>query len=563
MKADWNEMVSQPKYKVKVKKDIAIPMRDGIKIAADIYYPDTDGKFPALLSISPYGKEIQKLPLPDYQNDVRLENGVLESGNTEYFVSRGYVHIIADSRGTGFSQGAYRFYAKEEHEDGYDLIEWIARQPWCNGNVGMLGMSYFAIIQWSIAAQNPPHLKAIFPVDGYTDFYRHRIYHEGILNAGFCLYLWRDILAHTLKPVDLSPTELKKIVEDLKNNEDIRSCPSVYKVLLFPEKNPHLFDGLVHPYDGPYYWERSGYTKFNKISIPVYALSRWSAWLTHLRGVFCAYREINAPKKLMVIVSESGGGFDRPWHENHDVILRWYDHWLKGNDTGIMDEPPIKIFVQGINKWRHENEWPLARTQWSKFYLRENELLTETPPNTGERPDNFTNKPWLKEGEEVPCITYTTAPLTHDVEITGPMALYLCASLTTDDTDWMVLIRDVDATGKVKNVSMGWLKASHKEIDKSKSQPFKPFHPHTRSIPIKPGEINEYAVEICETSMVFKAGHRLQLVIKAQDVPWEGKEYFRALVWHLPRVVETGHTIYHNAEYPSYLLVPIIPSSSD
>jgi predicted acyl esterase len=140
------------------------------------------------------------------------------------------------------------------------------------------------------------------------------------------------------------------------------------------------------------------------------------------------------------------------------------------------------------------------------------------------------------------------------------MALYLCASLTTDDTDWMVLIRDVDATGKVKNVSMGWLKASHREIDKSKSQPFKPFHPHTRSIPIKPGEINEYAIEICETSMVFKAGHRLQLVIKAQDVPWEGKEYFRALVWHLPRVVETGHTIYHNAEYPSYLLVPIIPS---
>jgi len=559
MSADWHELVSQPKYKVKVKKNVTIPMRDGIHLAADIYYPDADGKFPALLGISPYGKEVQKLPIRDFPTDTKLQNGGIESGNTEYFVSRGYVHIIADCRGTGHSEGVYGVFTKKEFEDGYDLIEWIAHQPWCNGNVGMLGMSYFAMIQYGVAAQNPPHLKAIFPHDGAADMYRHWAYHGGILTLGFFQHWWSSVLANAVEPSDISTAELSKIVEDLKNNQDIRGFPYAYVALTLREKNPHLFDVLMHPYDGPFYWERSGYTKFSKINIPSYLLSRWTAWAIHLPGAFGAYREINAPKKLMITIPESGVGFNRPWHENHDIILRWYDHWLKGIDTDIMDEPPIRILVQGINQWRYENEWPLARTKWTKFYLRGNGLLTEAAPGTGEKPDSFTNMPWLKPREEVPPIKYTTTSLTEDVEVTGPSALYLYASLDTEDTDWMVEIRDVDTSGTEKLVSMGWLKASHREIDDSKSLPYQPFHPHTGSIPIKPGEIYEYAIEIRETSMVFKAGHKIQLVIKGQDAPWEGKEYFRDVFWHLPRRKETQHTIYHTPEYPSYLLLPIIP----
>ena len=559
MKVDWHELVSQPKYKVKVKRDVTIPMRDGIHLAADIYYPDAAGKFPALLGISPYGKDVQKLPVRDFPTDTKLQNGGIESGNTEYFVSRGYVHILADCRGTGNSEGVYGVFAEKEFQDGYDLIEWIAQQPWCNGNVGMLGMSYFAMIQYGVAGQNPPHLKAIFPHDAAADMYRHWAYHGGILTLGFCQHWWPSVLANAVKPSDIPSAELKRIVEELKNNEDIRGFPYAYVALTFPEKNPHLFDALVHPYDGLFYWERSGYTKFGKINIPSYLLSRWTAWGIHLPGAFGAYREINAPKKLMITIPESGVGFNRPWHENHDIVLRWYDHWLKGIDTGIMDEPPIRILVQGINQWRYENEWPLSRTKWTKFYLRENGLLTEATPGGGEKPDNFSNMPWLKPREEVPSIKYTTASLTKDVEVTGPSALYLYASLNTEDTDWMVEIRDVDASGAEKLVSMGWLKASHREIDESKSQPFQPFHPHTRSVPVKPGEIYEYAIEIRETSIVFKAGHRIQLVIKGQDAPWEGKEYFRDVFWHLPRRKETRHTLYHIPEYPSYLLLPIIP----
>lgn len=560
MKNDWHKMVSQTKYKVKEAKDIAIPTRDGTKIAADIYHPDSNEKFPALLGISPYGKEIQKLPVPEFPTDTKLMSSGIECGITEYFVSRGYVHILADSRGTGHSEGSYGVFTTKEFEDGYDIIEWAAQQPWCNGNVGFLGMSYFAMIQYGIAAQNPPHLKAIFPHDAAADMYRDWAYHGGILTLGFFQHWWQSVLAHTVDGPDIAEAELKKLVDDMRsNNQDIRAFPYAYVALAYREKNPHLFDALVHPLDGPFYWERSGYTKFDKIKVPSYLLSRWTAWSIHLAGAFNAYRGINAPKKLMITIPESGVGFNRPWHENHDIVLRWYDHWLKGIDTGIMDEPPIRILVQGTNQWRYENEWPLARTKWTKFYLRDNGMLAETPPANGEKPDSFTNKFGLRPGQPVPCIKYMTPVLTHDMEITGPSALYLNAALTHDDADWMVEIRDIDQNGEEYLVTMGWLKASHRELDVSRSQPYQPFHSHTKSIPVKPGEIYEYSIEIRETSKVFKAGHKIGLVIKGQDAPWEGKEYFRDVFWHLPRTQETVHTIRHTPEYPSYLLLPVVP----
>jgi predicted acyl esterase len=561
MGADWHDLVSQPKYNMKVKKDVAVPVRGGIHLAADIYYPDAQGKFPALIGFSPYGKEIQKLPIGDYPTDSKFGNGGIESGQTEYFVSRGYVHILADCIGTGHSEGAFRVFTKKEFETAHDLIEWAAQQPWCNGNVGLLGMSYFAQIQYGIAAERPPHLKAIFPHDAAADIYRHWAYHGGILDLGFCHHWWPQVLVQKLETLDIQGAELERMVDMAKNNPDIRSWPYAYVALCYPEKNQHLFDLIVHPYDGPFYWERSGYTKLDRINIPSYLLSRWTAWSIHLPGAFVAYQGIRAPKKLMITIPESGVGFNRPWHENHDLVLRWYDHWLRGIDTGIMDEPPIKILVQGTNQWRYENEWPLARTKWTKFYLRGNLMLDETAPGGDEGPESFSNKPGLKPGQPVPCLKFATAPLTQDVEITGPSALYLHASLNTDDTDWMVEIRDLDASGAEKLVTMGWLKASHRELEESKSKPYQPFHPHTRSIPIEPGKVYEYPIELRETSMVFKAGHRIELVIKGQDAPWEGKEYFRDVFWHLPRAKETLHTVYHSPEFSSYLLLPIIPKS--
>jgi len=561
MSADWHDRLSQPKYTMKVKKDLAVPVRGGIKLAADVYYPDAPGKFPALIGFSPYGKEMQKLPIGDYPTDTKFGNGGIESGQSEYFVSRGYVHILADCIGTAHSEGSYRVFTKAEFETAADLIEWTARQPWCDGNIGLLGMSYFAMIQYGIAAQRPPHLKAIFPHDAAADIYRHWGYHGGILDLGFCHHWWPQVLIQKLERMDLEGEELQQTIELAKHNPDIQSWPYAYCALCYPEKNQHLFDLLVHPYDGPFYWERSGYTKLDRINVPAYLLSRWTAWSIHLPGAFEAYAGINAPKKLMIMIPESGIGFNRPWHENHDLVLRWYDHWLKGINTGIMDELPITILVQGTNQYRYESEWPLARTQWTKFYLHDGLVLNQSGPETTEHSVAFSNKPRLKPGQPVPCLKFTTAPLTQDMEVTGPSALYLYASLSTDDADWMIELRDVDPTGEERLVSMGWLKASHRELDETKSKPYQPYHPHSRSIPITPGRVYEYAIEIRETSMVFKQGHKLELVIKGQDAPWEGKEYFRDVFWHLPRTTETIHTIYHSLEYASYLLLPIIPTT--
>jgi putative CocE/NonD family hydrolase len=531
-------------------------MRDGVKLCADIYYPDASGMFPALLAVSPYGKELQMLPDPVRPYDFYHGAGGVEAGKTEFWVSRGYAHVIVDTRGSGHSEGSYCFYGKKEHEDGYDLVEWIAKQPWCNGNVGMIGMSYFAVMQYHTAAQNPPHLKAIAPCEGLTDRYRQSCYHGGILNYGFYVRWWPLLAVPSFEPFskkEFSREKLNQMVEELKDHLDFKGFPAAYLSLLCPEKSPIHFDLFMHPLDGPFYWERSAYTIFDRIKIPVYLMSRWSGWGIHLPGAFSAYQGIDAPKKL-VIFQTSERGPDRPWNQNHEEILRWYDHWLKGIDTGLMDEPPIKLWIQGTNVWRYEKEWPLARTKWTKLYLREGGKLTEEPPRANEESESFVNRLYWDPKDATPCLKYTTQPFPQDVEMTGPIALYLSASLSTQDTNWMVDIKDIDADGSERLVTKGWLKASHRAVDPVRSKPYQPFHPHTESVPITPGKICEYAIEIRETSNVFKAGHCLQLVIKGEDSPYDDRIWY-----HLPNMKETRHMIHHDKNHISYLLVPIIP----
>ncbi|OGA02985.1 MAG: hypothetical protein A3H35_20820 [Betaproteobacteria bacterium RIFCSPLOWO2_02_FULL_62_17] len=562
MSEDWHDQVSQPKYGLKAEKDVFVTMRDGVRIAVDVYRPECGEKVPALLGISPYAKDVQSLPIFEFPTDRDLGNGGIEAGDTAYFVARGYAHVIAESRGTGVSEGEYGVFGEREQQDGYDLVEWIASQPWCNGKVGMLGMSYFGMIQLLVAAQNPPHLKAIFPIDAATDMYRHWGYHGGLLHLSFLSTWWDSSLV--VNHADRSPSpaaEVKPIVEALLEHPDVRSHPRLYKTLKWRDKNPHFFDVLVHPLDGPYYWERSAYTKFDKIRIPCYFLSRWTAQYIHLPGAFSAYQSVDAPKKLMITLPESGVGFNRPWHENHDIVLRWYEHWLKGIDTGLMDEAPIRVLVQGTGEWRDEQEWPLARTRWTKLHLSVQGRLQWDAPGWNERPEQFANAVGLQPGGKVPSLRYTTEPLAENIEITGPIALTLYASLSTPDAHWIVELNDIDRDGTAKRVSIGWLKASHREIDAGKSKPWKPFHPHTQVTPIEPGRVGEYAIEICDTCWVFKTGHRLELMVKAQDAPWEGTSYIYRLSNHLTPARETRYTIHHTPEYPSHLLLPVIPAA--
>lgn len=560
---------SKPIYKVKDERNVYVKMRDGVQLACDIYRPDAEGKFPGLLAMSPYGKEGQALKIPpmpfggDYAH--------IEIGNTEYLVPRGYVHVVADVRGSGHSEGKYDIFSIKEQQDGYDLVEWIAQQPWCDGNVGMVGISYYAVIQYLVAAQQPPHLKAIFPHDGWGDMYRDISHHGGIFMHGW-LRVWvqgGNILAWNAIPASeamYSEEELTRRVEKLKSNNVINKCPTLYNTLVFPHDKPTLFDWLINETDGPYYWERSAYTKYDKIKIPVFLGSEMHEYpvIMHLPGALRGYNGIRAPKKLII----RPHACERPFHEFHDEIVAWYDYWLKGIDTGIMDEPPIKIWLRGANKWTYGQDWPLTETKWTTYYLAANRSLTEgSVPSTEELVDSFNHKPVLPLIMSPPMdpvpeyLSYTTEAFNEDTQIIGPMALYLYASITSDDADFIVKVKDTSPDGTESVLSRGWLKASHREVDKARSKPWEPYHPHTRAIPVIPGEVNEYAIDIRAIANLFRKGHRIKIEIWSCDFPIDPVDL--TLSWplwsHLSYDKEVSYKIYHGQKYPSRLLLPVIP----
>lgn len=556
---------SEQLYGVKVERDVYVPMRDGVRLAVDIYRPDADGKFPALVSISPYGKGMQVLPLPPQPPESHLHQQArpIECGDPYFFASRGYAHVIADCRGTGWSEGEYYgWMSKKEAEDGYDLIEWVARQPWCDGNVGMVGISYFGTIQLHVAAEQPPHLKAIMPWNAVADFYREATHHGGILQTFFHYLYTTSVGAErsvSVVRMNSTPEEFKVMIERAKQDPDLWMYPVLYTVVDKPNKCPCYLDIILNPYDGPFYWERSAYTKLDKIKVPAYIRSGWFAYAhMHLVGAFIIFEGLKVPKKLRI-----DGPIDT-WHplprDFNEEALRWFDYWLKGIDTGIMDEPPIKIFVMGVNEYRYEREWPLARTRWTKFYLRRWGLLDTTPEDRSSEPDVLVYRP-LYETTRIESLSYTTQPLTQDIEVTGPIAVYLYASIDQTDTNWMVSLKDVYPNGDEVELTKGFLKASHRELDPIRSRPWAPYHPHIRSEPVEPGKIYEYAISLAPTSNVFKKGHLIKIEICNADypgfqVPAHGRMHHP---WHVCSSRTVIHKVYHDPEHPSHILLPIIP----
>lgn len=573
---DWHELISQPVYKtIKTEKDVFVPMRDGVKLAIDIFRPDVEGKFPALLAYGQYGKELEEmaLTLPPQVRPSNLWDGGIEGGDTKYIVPRGYVHIVADARGTGKSDGECIGFIGTggdwEGKDCYDLIEWIAEQPWCDGNVGMTGISYLASIMIGVAAEQPPHLKALFCHGGHFNMYEFA-YHGGIFwlmpraalegRGGDSGVAWRNVTSAALKK--LGKEEFERRIQERLQDPDIKNYPNFVSILNYPQPHPQFIDWILNPFDGPFYQEDHPLSKAKRVQIPVHISNRWGRGWTTDTTIDC-YHELNGPKWLEL--QPFPPMQERPWHEHHDQMIRFYDHWLKGIDTGLLDEPPIKVFVEGIKKWRGEKEWPLARTEWTKFYLRpRHRLMTEPEPLEVEwvPPDGFYQPP-LTVTSQVQALRYTTPPLSEDTEITGPAALYLYASIDTDDTNFIVKVNDIDPLGNKFPATTGWLKASHRELDESKSKPWRPHHPHTRAVPVVPGEIIEYAILVYGLSNVFKAGHRIELEIRSQEA---SDDPLTALLppdgGHLPSGRATCHKIYRDKDHESYLLLPVIPAGS-
>ncbi len=564
--------------------DVAVSMRDGVKLSVDVYRPQSDGRFPALLAFAVYNKDVQgpamAETLPPQPAWSALWMGPMEAGDTHYFVSRGYAHVIGGPRGIGKSEGG-----GSREWDCYDLIEWIAAQPWCDGNVGMVGISGFGAEQLAVARQQPPHLKAIFPFDprgayGHLGGFRHE-YPGGVIHV-FRYMLGHFSAAHQNRgqPGTLPP-QREEWWRQAMANPDYRMYPHVFNVVAQKgEHMPAYFDVLINPYDSEEAVAASE-ASFGRIKVPIYTGSGWYGYTykTHLNGAETYFEKIDAPKKLTFL---GPAHLERPFHTMHGEILRWYDHWLKGIDTSVMAEPPVRYWLMGANEWRTAETWPPKNIEWTKLYLRSWERLAPEAPKQASAdyfvpPNSFLQMP-LSQTNRIERLRYLTDPLTEDITIAGPSVLFLYASIDQPDTNWIVILKDIGPDVSVRTaregerelpadlrereLTRGWLKASHRAIDEKRSRPGRPWHPLTRAAQksVMPGEIVEYQIEILATANCFKRGHRIAIEITALDMPTgvAGATNAEYIPYHICCSRTVVHHIFHDPNHPSQLLLPVL-----
>jgi uncharacterized protein len=548
-----NGKTSKREYEIKAERNVSITMSDGVKIDVDIFRPEAKGKFPVLFGISVFNKDIQSDHIWPATTRSRRIRGVpdasLETANTDFFVKRGYVNIFGNVRGTGKSGGVYQYLSQREIQDSYEIIEWAAKQPWSNGNVGMIGLGYYSAHQPLVAQLQPPHLKAIAPVGTFWDSYRHFWWPGGVLQKGFLRWLlstnncdFHDEQSALLE--ELGNKGYKETIARALENIDIKAAPEILDALKNYNQlgNVNYLDIILHPVISKYWTERGSDLDFNNIKVPAYFGAAY-----HRPSVCYYWGDFKMPKKLLLFPPSY---LDRPFYQFTWELLRWFDYWLKGMDTGIMDEPAVNIFIRGANEWLKASDFPVPGTKWIPFNLHENQSLCEIEPwpeaASLSYDDNPANRGFLK---------YYSAPMVENMEVVGPVVFNLYASCRSTEMLLTASLYDVDADGKETLLNSGWLRGSHRELDENKSKPWLPVHTHTNPQALVPGQVYEFNMDIWPVANLFPAGHRLALKISSADEAPEnlyqmGHEH---LVSQTPNTI----TVYHNAQYPSHLLVPI------
>ena len=557
-----NWKASERKYNYVVQRDAKIPMSDGIKLSCDIWRPDHQGKFPAVLGFHCYHAGAQTGPIRPASISTaqwrhpgqERTNASLESGDPVFFARRGYVHVVCNARGSGNSEGEWDLSGPQEVKDVYETIEWIAAQPWCDGQVAMFGVSYFAWIQLLAATSNPPHLKTIFCPWGATDFYRDLFYRGGMF-----AYKWPvgwSVTSLTYGKVRPRNHALKEMGREGFNkalakaiaDDDIRAVPELLAILKNPDAgpNPFVVDLALHPLYDRFWRDRT--VDYSKIKIPAYIGGCWGTYGIHLPAAFRSWEKLSVPKKMLIGPPIY---LDRPLYQLQHEAVRWFDYWMRGVDTKIMEEPPVRVFVMGTGEWKEASGWPLPQTRWMPFYLHEGGLLHEHEHWSYEGSDSFEDSPWMRGR-----LQYATPPLVENTEVIGPIALKLYAAATDSDVNWIISLLEIDPQGGERLLTKGWLKGSHRELDLERSKPWEPIHRHDKAEPLKPGKIYEFDIKLIPTGNLFKAGSRIALRISSSDDPAKNPLEMIA-AGSLPRASVSRITVFHNEDHPSYLLLPI------
>ena len=582
-------MADEP-HTLKLETDVPVPMRDGTLLFADVYRPDAPGRFPVILQRTPYNRAERRTgPVVD----------------PVFMAQRGYAVVIQDVRGRHSSQGEFRPF-HQERADGFDTVQWCAAQPWSGGKVGTYGSSYVGATQWLAAAEAPPALVCMAPAittDGY---------HEGWTYQGGALQLW-FVGSWTLQALTLAnlpniarratvpPGTLEHLVEAIDGlPASLAGTPLTELPHLDETLAPYFFEWLRHPADDDYWRAVRVADAHAEITAPALNIAGWfdiflGGTIRNFLGMRArgASKEAREDQRLVI----------GPWAHTSlaasmtgtqyyglgatvlgmDLMaehLRWYDHWLKGADNGVEDDPPVRIFVMGDNVWRAEQEWPPARVEYVDYFLhsgsKANSLhgdgtLSPEPPGETEPPDRFDYDPRdpvptqggalccvpvllpggpmdQREAEErADVLCYSTPPLERDTEVTGPLIVTLFAATDAPDTDFTAKLVDVREDGLALGLADGIIRARYREG-------------RARAVPITPGQVHEYVIDLAATSNVFKRGHRIRLEVSSSNFPRFDRNPNTGEEPALARGTRrAAQTILHTAAHPSRITLPVIP----
>lgn len=504
--------------------DAPIEMDDGVVLRADVFRPiDQSQSYPVLMSYGCYGKGlsfqeayksawdamVKEFPEVAQGSSGKYQNW--EVADPEKWVPHGYACVRVDSRGCGRSPGVVDPHSNRETKDFHDCIEWAAQQPWSNGKVGLTGISYYACNQWRVAALQPPHLAAMCVWEGYNDRYREGTHHGGILTS--FTKNWQDMQVNTVQyglgergPRSVVTGDLVGGPESLSDEELSRNRADMWGEI------------KRHPLDGEHY--RSLNPEWSKVTVPLISAANWGGQGLHLRGNIEGYLHAASTRKWLEV---HGGSHWALYYSDYANKLqrRFFDHFLKGARNDWQRQPAVQLQVRHVDRFeeRHEKEWPLKRTRWSRYYL--------SPATRTLDPDVPSSEAVLPYEALGSGLIFSTQPLRYEIEITGPVAAKLWVSSSTTDADLFLVLHVFDPAGKEVTfqgaldphapVAQGWLRASHRKLDPSRSLPWRPYHTHDELQPLTPNVPVELDIEVWPTSIVVPAGYRIALSVRGRD----------------------------------------------